>query len=170
MRFLLLLLIPLLLAACAKDHKTVPRVDLDRFMGDWYVIAILPNPIEKNAVNGIENYALKEDGSIAITYTFRKGSPNGKQKVMRPRAKVFNQQSNAEWRVQLFKPFWSPYLVIDLAEDYSHSVIGVPNRKFVWIMSRAPELPDPVYAGILDRLKQAGYNTARIRKMPQIWN
>lgn len=166
---ILLLLIPLLLMGCSRNHETVPRVDLERFMGDWYVIAILPNFIEKNAVNSIESYTLQDDGTIGITYSFRKGSPSGKQKVMHPRAKIYNTQSNAEWRVQFIRPFWAAYLVIDLAEDYRYTVIGVPNRKWLWIMSRSPELSEEDYSGIIGRLKSYGYNTEKIMKIPQVW-
>lgn len=169
MRMLLVIIIFSLLLGCSKNHKTVAKVDLQRFMGDWYVIAILPNFIEKNATNGIESYALKPNGKIAITYSFNKGTPQGKKKIMHPKAKVFNTTSNAEWRVQFFWPFWYPYLIIDLAEDYRYTVIGVPNRKFVWIMSRNPELSEADYSGIIAKLAKDGYNTARITKMPQVW-
>jgi apolipoprotein D and lipocalin family protein len=169
MKLIILLLILGLAAGCAKNHNTVSSVDLERFMGDWYVIAILPNPIEKNAANGIESYILKPDGTIGITYKFRKGSPTGKEKVLTPRAKVYNTKTKAEWRVQMFKPFWSPYLVIDLAEDYRYTVIGFPNRKFVWVMSRTPEISESDYANILANLVKEGYKTDKLVKMPQIW-
>ncbi len=169
MRLVLFLLLMLLLIGCARNNKTVAKVELERFMGDWYVIGILPNPIEKNAVNGIESYALNSDGTIAITYKFRKGSPQGKEKVLHPKAKVYNEVTGAEWRVQMFRPFWSPYLVIDLAEDYRYTVIGVPNMKFVWIMSRTPSINDADYKDILAKLNSAGYRTDKIVKMPQIW-
>lgn len=155
---------------CSRNYSTVDKVDLQRFMGDWHVNAILPNPIEKNSVNGIESYALNPDGTIAITYTFRKGGKDGKQKVMRPKGRVFNKTTNAEWRVQLFKPFWSKYLIIYLDKDYLYTAIGVPNRKFLWIMSRFPEIPEPEYARILANLKQQGYKTEKIMKIPQVWD
>jgi apolipoprotein D and lipocalin family protein len=58
---------------------------------------------------------------------------------------------------------------VDLAPDYRNTVIGVPNRKFVWIMSRTPDLSDEDYSGIIKRLATSGYRTDKIRKMPQIW-
>lgn len=149
--------------------KTVNQVDLQRFMGSWYVIAIIPNFIEKNAVNGIESYKLNDNNSIDIEYRFHKNSPEGKQKVMHPKAWVYDKETNAEWRVQFFWPFKFPYLIIDLADDYRYTVIGVPNRKFVWIMSRTPEITDSDYEKILARLKKNGYEIEKIKKMPQIW-
>ncbi len=165
----LLLILAGLMMACGRDFRTVKKVDLQRFMGDWYVIAILPNFIEKNAYNGIESYQLNPDGTIGVTYTFFKGGPQGKKKVMHPLGKVFDRQSNAHWKMRLIKPFWSDYLIVDLAPDYRYTVIGVPNRKFVWIMSRTPELTDEDYSAIIKRLAAMGYKTDKIRKMPQIW-
>jgi apolipoprotein D and lipocalin family protein len=147
----------------------VEKVELNKFMGSWYVIAILPNMIEKNAVNGIESYTLNPDGTIAITYKLRVGSKDGKEKIMKPKAKVFNKETSAEWRVQFFPLFWFPYLIIDLADDYRYTVIGVPNHKYVWIMSRTPQMSDKDYSEILTKLKAEGYRTDKIVKMPQIW-
>ena len=165
----LLLILAGLMMACGRDFRTVKKVDLQRFMGDWYVIAILPNFIEKNAYNGIESYQLNPDGTIGVTYTFFKGGPQGKKKVMHPLGKVFDRQSNAHWKMRLIKPFWSDYLIVDLAPDYRYTVIGVPNRKFVWIMSRTPELTDEDYSAIIKRLAAMGYKTDKIMKIPQVW-
>jgi apolipoprotein D and lipocalin family protein len=54
--------------------KTVDEVDINRFMGDWYVLAHIPSYVEKNAFNAVESYKLNEDGSIATTFTFNEGS------------------------------------------------------------------------------------------------
>jgi apolipoprotein D and lipocalin family protein len=168
-RIIIFFIILSILPGCSKYHKTVERVDLDKFMGSWYIIAILPNAIEKNAVNGIESYALNSDGTIAITYKFRQGTKDGKEKVMKPKAKVYNTESKAEWRVRIFPPIWYPYLIVDLADDYRYSVIGVPNRKYVWIMSRTPSISDADYSNILSNLQKEGYKTEKIVKMPQVW-
>lgn len=170
MRMIVLLtLVAISLLGCSKDYRTVAKVDIPRYMGDWYVIAILPNFIEKHAVNGIESYRLQEDGRIGVTYTYYKNSPTGKRKVMYPTGKVHNTVTNAEWRMQLFKPFWAKYLIIYLDDDYQHTAVGVPNRKYVWIMSRSPQMPEDEYQRILRELAAQGYNTKRIVKMPQIW-
>ncbi len=152
-----------------KTYNTVDYVELQRFMGDWYVCAILPNPIERKAVNGIESYALNPDGTIQITYKYRKGSVDGTQKTLRPKGRVFDRHTHAEWRVQLFRPFWSKYLVVYLDPDYRYTAVGVPNRKFLWIMSRTPEIPKAEYDKIVAHLQKDGYNTGKIMRMPQIW-
>ena len=148
--------------------KTVDYVDIERFMGEWYVIGIIPNFIEKNTINGIESYQLLDNDQIKIDYRFTNPKTN-KVKHMQPKGWIYNKETNAEWRVQFFWSIKFPYLIIDLNEDYSYTVIGVPNKKFVWIMSRKPEIPDTTYTSILDNLKIIGYDIAKIKKMPQIW-
>ena len=165
---LIIALLSMVLSCTRHDMKTVAKVDIDRFMGDWYVIAIIPNFIEKHAMNGIESYKLLDDDRVKIDYRFT-DSRTGKVKHMQPKGWIYNKDSNSEWRVQFFWPFKFPYLIIDLAEDYSYTVIGVPNKKFVWIMSRKPEIPDETYEKILLQLKSVGYDTDKIVKMPQIW-
>jgi len=166
---LFVLIILLMLSACKEyDMKTVEKVDIERFMGDWYVIGVIPNFIEKNAINGIESYELLDNDRVKIDYRFT-DTRTGKVKHMQPKAWIYNNESNSEWRVQFLWPVKFPYLIIDLAEDYSYTVIGVPNKKFVWIMSRKPEIPDDTYQDILKNLDEIGYNTAKIKKMPQNW-
>lgn len=171
LRFLLILMISLLVLSCKQDNsdQTVDYVDLEKFMGDWYVISILPNPIEKNVVNGIENYQLNEKGGVDITYTFFKDSPQGKKKVMHPKADIFNKETNSEWRVQFFWPIKFPYLVIYLDEEYETTVIGVANKKYAWVMSRKPKITAEKYAEVLDRMKELEYDVDKLVEIPQIW-
>lgn len=147
------------------DLDRVKQLNINEFMGDWYVIGIIPNFIEKDAKNGVESYSLNEKGNVDIQYTFIK---DGKSKTMN--AKGFIQDStNSFWKVQFLWPVKLPYLVIDLAEDYSYTVIGVPNRKYVWIMARDPHIKDEVYAHILNKLENLGYDIDQIKRMEQNW-
>ncbi|MBN1326691.1 MAG: lipocalin family protein [Candidatus Cloacimonetes bacterium] len=150
--------------------QTVDYVDLNRFMGDWYVIAIIPNFVEKDAVNGIESYSLREDGDVDIEYTFSRGELGKKVKRMTARAFIHDRKSNAEWRVRFFWPVKFPYLVIDLDDEYNYTAIGVPNRKYLWIMARTSSISDETYEAILERLQGKGYDIEKIRKMPQRWD
>ena len=149
--------------------KTVPFVDIKLFMGDWFVIANIPTFIEKDATNAIESYKLNEKGEIETTFTFYQNSPNGLKKEYRPKGFIYNSKTNAEWRMQFFWPFKMPFLIIDLAEDYSHTVIGYPNRNYVWIMARKPQMTDETYARIIKKLKSVSYDVSRIEKVPQVW-
>lgn len=167
--FVLIVVLGFLLVPCRGEYmETVKQVDIERFMGDWYVQGIIPNFIEKHAINGIESYSLIDENRVKIDYRFT-DRRTGKVKHMEPKAWIYNKKTYAEWRVQFIWPIKFPYLIIDLADDYSYTVIGVPNRKFVWIMSRQSQMSDAVYNGILERLQLAGYKIDKIVRMPQEW-
>ena len=149
--------------------QTVPYVDINRFMGDWYVIANIPTFIEKRATNAIESYKLNNQGEIETTFSFFQDSPSGKKKVYRPKGFIHNSQTNAEWRMQFVWPFKMPFLIIDLDPDYSYTVIGYPSRDFVWIMAREPQIPKETYKVIIQKLENVGYDLSKIKMVPQRW-
>lgn len=135
---------------------TVESVDLERFMGDWYVIASIPTFIEKDAYNALESYRLDPDGTIATTFRFNKGSLDGPLKEYKPRGFV-RHSSNAVWGMQFIWPIKAEYRIIYLTEDYTQTVIGRTKRDYVWIMARKPSMPDDDYQRILDFLREQGY-------------
>lgn len=149
------------------DLPTVAHVDIPRFMGSWYVQANIPNAMEKGCTASIEHYDLRPDGDIDVTFTCRKESFDGPEKRTTALAWITNKSSNAEWKVRFFWVLRFPYLVIELPEDYSYTVIGYPDRKYVWIMSRARHLPESTLAGIYDRLQKLGYDTSKIVRIAQ---
>lgn len=160
------------MTGCASQPPTMPtvdRVDLDRFMGDWYVIANIPTAIEKGAHNAVESYRLDDDGTIATTFTFRDGSFDGPEKAYHPRGFVRDPESNAVWGMQFVWPIKAEYLVIYLDEDYSKTVIGRSKRDYVWIMAREPQMPEAEYREIVGYLAELGYDVSRIEKVPQRW-
>jgi apolipoprotein D and lipocalin family protein len=149
-------------------QKVVDKMDLQKFLGSWYVVGALPTPFEKGAANGIETYSLDEKGNIRVEYVFYKGGPQGKKTVMRQKGWVVDKERNTEWKVQPLWPLKLPYLIIDLAEDYRYTVIGTNNYKYVWIMSRTSVMLESDYEGILSRLADRGYETADIQRMTQV--
>ena len=150
--------------------QTVPHVDLQRFMGDWYVIANIPTFVETDAYNAVESYRLDADGTIATTFTFRSGGFDGTPKRYTPRGFVLDTQSNAVWGMQFVWPFKGDYRIVYLSSDYSQTVIGREKRDYVWIMARTPAIPEPDYESILAWLATQGYDTTKIQKVPQRWD
>lgn len=164
----------LTLAGCSttpeQSMSTVDYVDVDRFMGDWYVIANIPTALEKGAHNAVESYRLANDGTIETVFTFRKDAFDGPEKRYTPRGFIKNSESNAEWRMRFIWPFKAEYLVIYLNDDYTTTVVGRSKRDYVWIMSRTPEIAPTEYDSILSFLGDQGYDTGLIRRVPQRWN
>jgi apolipoprotein D and lipocalin family protein len=158
------------LSACSnmEQLQVVDDVDINRFMGDWYVIANIPTSIEKGAHNAIESYRLDTDGSIATTFTFRDNGFDGELKTYTPRGFV-SDESNAIWGMRFIWPIKADYRIIHLDETYSVTVIGRNKRDYLWIMARQPVIPEADYLEILGMLESVGYDTAEIQKVPQKW-
>jgi len=163
----------LILAGCGAPPKaplqTVPKVDLERFIGDWYVIANIPTFIEKGAHNAVESYRLQPDGTIATTFTFRAGDFNGPLKRYQPTGFVFDRNSNAVWGMQFIWPVKADFRIAYLNEDYTQTVIGREARDYVWIMARMPQIPDADYQKIVEFLVTQGYDVTQLQKVPQQW-
>ena len=148
---------------------TVPKVDLERYMGEWYVIANIPTSYEKGAFNALETYRLNPDGTIATTFTYRKGSFDGPLKVMKPKGWVRDPESNAAWWMQFFWPLKAEYLIAYLSPDYSQTIVARTKRDYVWIMARTPSIPEADYSQLVEKVAELGYDTAKLERMPQRW-
>jgi len=149
--------------------KTVDKVDINRFMGPWYVIACIPTFIETEAYNGVETYRLEPDGSIDTVFTFNKGGFDGPPKRYNPRGFIVDSVNNSTWGMRFVWPFKAEYLITHLDADYSRTVIGRNKRDYVWIMARTPQIPEEDYLGLVQELKDQGYDTGKLRKVPQRW-
>lgn len=174
-RFLLTTLalgIGVVLSACASAPPTIPpvaNVDLQRFMGDWYVIAHIPSLPEREAFNAIETYRLDDEGRIRTTFQFRKGSFDAPLKTMEPVGRVVPGTNNAVWEMQFVWPIQAEYVIVDLSADYSQTVIGRSKRDYLWIMARTSSIADADYAALVEKAKALGYDTSKLRKVPQQW-
>ncbi len=166
------LFLMMILVGCGTQRAElapVARVDLERFMGDWYVIANIPTFLEKGAHNAVENYALNDDGTIDTTFTFRDGSFDGERKEYTPKGFVKDDPSNALWGMRFVWPFKADYRVVYLADDYSQTIIGRDKRDYVWIMARTPSIPDADYRTLVSKVADMGYDVTALEKVPQRW-
>jgi apolipoprotein D and lipocalin family protein len=166
-----------LVAGCRSNHsRAMPdlaeSVDLERFMGTWYVHGYSPTFLDRNAHDATEHYELRADGKIATTYRFRAG-PEGAWKEYHPVGRVVEGTNNAEWRMRFFAIISQPYLVLHVDAAHTETIIGHPNRKLMWIMTRSPTVAEADYdrlVGILrrndfevDRLERVGHSAAAAR-------
>jgi apolipoprotein D and lipocalin family protein len=140
----------------------VPRVEIDRYLGTWYEIARYPNRFQKECVSVTADYSLRDDGKIRVVNACRKGSPDGPIKRIEGKAWVVDRKTNAKLRVQFFWPFRGAYWIIDLGKDYEYAVVGHPKRKYLWILSRTPDMSPELYQAITGRLIKKGYDPGRL--------
>jgi apolipoprotein D and lipocalin family protein len=161
-----------LLGGCATPTPTVPmarEVDVDRFMGDWYVIANIPTRWEVGAHNAVESYRRDKDGSIATTFTFRDGSFDGEEKVMRPRGFVREGHGNALWAMQFVWPIKAEYVIAYVDAEYTQTIVARSALDYVWIMARTPTIPEADFARLEGKVRDMGYDMSKLQKVPQRW-
>ena len=153
--------------------KTVAAVDLNRYAGQWYEIAKYPNKFQDQCVaNTTATYTIKSQGKIEVLNRCMK--KDGTVDDAKGEAKVIDKVSKAKLEVRFAPKFlsflsavWGDYWIIDLPSDYSYSVIGTPDRKYFWILSREAKMDDSTYQAILRRAEQQGFNPAKVVKTPQ---
>jgi len=149
-----------------KAHKVIDNLNLEKFMGKWYVISLIPNYFEKGAENAYDYYELNDDGTINITY---KATRNGKIKTLRQKG-IVSSESNARWKIKFLKPFIpffkAPYEVIILDSDYTYMAVGYPNNDYGWIMARDTVINDDLYNEIIEKLdKNFNYSKGSFKKV-----
>ncbi len=147
---------------------TVERLDLPRFMGDWFVIANIPTFIEKTAHNAVESYQLTPEGNVATTFSFNDGGFDGPRKAYRPTGFI-RDDSNAVWGMQFIWPIKAEFLVLYVDDAYQRTIIGRSKRDYIWLMARKPQLSVAEYEEMIAVADAAGYDVSRIRKVPQRW-
>jgi len=150
-----------------KPLETVNNVDLDRYIGQWYEIARYEHRFQKGCVGSKATYILRDDGKITVVNECYDKSFSGKLRSVKGKAWVVDKESNAKLKVSFFWPFAGDYWIIDLGENYEYAVVGHPNRNYLWVLSRTPEMDEDVYSEILSRLEKQGYDTAKLFKSPQ---
>lgn len=156
------------LTANTQPVKTVPHVDLNRYMGKWYEIAAYPQKFQKGCHATTAEYSLSEKGYVIVENRCNKDSLTGKQSYIKGKAFVVKNSGNAKLKVQFFWPFRGKYWIIDLADDYSYAVVSDPKRKYLWILSRTPKMEESIYQQILSRLRNNGFDLTKLRLTAQL--
>lgn len=166
-----LVLIVFGLGACSvmppDDFPRADRVDLDRFMGAWYVIAHIPPSATKNSYNSIERYEQVEPGVIETVFTYREGGFDGEAERMEPTGYVLEGTDNAVWAMQFFWPIRLEYTISYVSPDYDTTVVARSARDMVWIMARTPRIAGDTYDALVQRVDDLGYDISRLRRVPQ---
>jgi apolipoprotein D and lipocalin family protein len=153
--------------AGAKPLDVVAHVDVERYLGTWYEIATIPQRFQKGCVGVTAHYSLRADGDIDVVNVCRKGTLEGKERSVRGKAWVVDRTTNAKLKVRFFWPFTGAYWIIELDEDYQWAVVGHPNKTYLWILNRTPQMDPSLYDELMRRIAAKGYDTSRIKKTLQ---
>jgi len=163
----------ILLGACsvmpAQDFPREDNVDIDRYMGNWYVIAHIPPGPSKNSYNSIERYSRTADApdTINTVFTFREGSFDGERKTMKPTGTVVDDTNGAVWAMRFYWVLRMQYVISYVDADYQTTIVARDKRDYVWIMARTPKIDQATYDGLVERVADLGYDTSKLRQVPQ---
>lgn len=162
------------LTACASTPgesmapRTEDHVDLKRYQGTWYELARLPMFFQRNCAQSEAHYALKPDGNIAVTNRCR--TMEGKwEEATGTASPQVEGKTDKLWVV--FDNWFSRllpgvakgnYWVLDVSDDYKLAIVGNPNRKYLWLLSRTAHVDDKTRNELLMKAQQQGYDTTRL--------
>lgn len=147
--------------------RMAEKVNLDLYMGDWYVIANIPTFIEKGAHNAIESYTRTSENEIDTKFSFNKDSFTGPKKEYNPTGFVQDDPSNAEWKMQFLWPFKSEFIIVYVDPAYQYTIIGRTKRDYVWIMAREPKISQRDLERLIQIAVDEGYDRNQIQLVPQ---
>lgn len=148
------------------DVTTSQAIDLPRYMGTWYVIARIPNAVERGDVAARNEYRLDEDGKVAIRYVARPRFDHPEH-ALNIRARVLDGSGQRLWRLWFYKVVPTRYRILAVAPDYSWALVDYPGRDLAWIFARSPDMDREHYRQLVQRLRQAGVNTDKLLRVPQ---
>lgn len=144
---------------------TVPAVDLARYAGAWYEIALLPNRFQKQCVADTQARYRLDGERVEVINRCRQS--DGSVDSVKGHAKVVEGSSNAKLRVTFFWPFYGDYWVLALDPDYRQVLVGAPSRKYAWVLSRTPQMDEAALQALLERAAQLGFDKAAFKRTPQ---
>ncbi|NUN08821.1 MAG: lipocalin family protein [Ignavibacteriaceae bacterium] len=158
-------------AGCSSTNypplETVSKVDVNRYMGKWYEIARLPFDRQKHCTCTTAEYAIIDNETISVLNSCRDTVDN-ELSTAEGKAFVVEGSNNAKLKVQFFWPFKGDYWVIDLDTlNYSYALVGMPSRKYAWILSRTPVMDPVFFQRAVNHLRSTGFDVERLIETKQ---
>lgn len=128
-----------------------------RYLGTWYEVARLPHPFEEGLSYVQATYSENDDGSIAV---LNEGfnAESGEWEKAEGVARLVGSPDTAHLKVSFFGPFYASYIVMALdKQDYQYSLVTGPDRDYLWILSRSPQMDPSVKDRLVDQARAANY-------------
>jgi len=150
------------------QREFVKSLDIQRYMGTWYEIARFPHKFEKNLVGTTATYSLNNDGTVKVVNAGHYLTLGGKMKTAEGKAKFAGKEKNGHLKVSFFLFFYADYFIMSLDDNYQWALIGSKSDKYLWILSRTPQMDQTVYNQLLDRARQMGYDLSQLQEVHQL--
>jgi apolipoprotein D and lipocalin family protein len=164
----------LLMTMAAAPLPTQDGVDLARYAGRWYEIARLPNRFQDKCAGDVAaTYTLRPDGRVRVVNECRR--PSGEMTRVDGIARRADPKGPAS-RLKVrfapawlsFLPFvWGDYWIVELDAGYGYALVGEPSRKYLWVLSRSPEMDAATFDSLVSTAARLGFDTARLVRTPQ---
>ena len=160
-----LLIVILLVNGCSSvprksfpELQVVPYVDIERYLGKWYEIALYPNWFEKGCFRSTAFYEKLENGQIKVTNQCRMHGTDGELNEAIGIASIVATKSKAKLKVQFFWPFKGDYWIIGLDKDYQYAIVSEPDRQYLWILSRSPTMDTQTLESLKENIREKGFD------------
>lgn len=165
---LLIPLMALVLASCSQnpvyrqseEPLSVAYIDQARYLGVWHEQARLPNSFENGCQRATAEYGLREDGLISVKNTCTEA--NGNHRVANGRARPVGEAGEGKLEVSFFGPFWADYWVLERADDYSWSIVGEPEGRYLWLLTRSETITPDKRTDFEGRITRLGFRPAEL--------
>ncbi len=161
MKVIAVLMLLVLTVIAPVKNVPVAGVDLKKYSGTWYSLYSIPTPFDKGSRETTTRYTLNNEGYFNVLTTYKK---TGSEEVHTYNSRIFPDEGGhgSSLKAQFIWPIKIAYWIIEIPDDYSYVVVGHPDHKFLFIMSRANKLPKKTYEEILQRCKAKGYDISKL--------
>jgi len=170
-KILLIIFYSTMIFAQQNPPITVKYVDLKKYVGLWYEVAKIPNSFQDQCVKRTTaKYIFNEDGEIKVINSCI--DKNEEVDEADGLARIVDKKSNSKLEVSFFsifgwRPIWGDYWIIGLDENYQWAIVGTPNRKYGWVLSRTPKLDESTMNKIFGIIKDQGYDPKKFELSEQ---
>lgn len=144
------------------DKSTINNLNLKHYLGKWYEIARYNHRFERGLQAVTAEYSLRPDGKIKVLNCGHKDKANGPEKCSVGKARLPKDGHPGQLKVAFFLWFYSDYNIMELDKDYEWALVGSSTDKYLWILSRTPQLPTETLNYILGKARQRGYDTSKL--------
>jgi len=149
------------------DKTVVKELDIERYLGKWYEISRYDHRFERGLVGVTAIYSFREDGKLKVVNSGYKKTLNGEKSEAIGKAKIPDPNIPSKLKVSFFWFFYGDYFVLELDKNYRWAVIGSSSDKYLWILSRTPQIEKSLYNELLKKIANRGYDVNKLIRVEQ---
>ncbi|KAF5033248.1 Lipocalin-like domain protein [anaerobic digester metagenome] len=144
--------------------ETVKSVDLNRYQGAWYSVYEFYAWFQDGCKCTMAEYSFTDDGKVAVKNSCLR---DGKLTTATATAWPINNGDNSKLYVMFKAPFKGKYYILSLGDDYQYSLVGTPDRNYLWILSREKTIGDDTLNRLKSKAEELGFDSSRLLKVDQ---